>query len=427
MLDLPPSSSPSEVDPSDSPGGFQSQSPRRLPGLYGREAQKAPGLGEWQASPRAAGVKPQAPCTGGQQPRERGQRGRSLWEARGGLVHFSSLSLPGFSHLPSGLYPSYLHLNHLEPPSSGSPLLSQLGQPSIFDTQKDGFYLPAPGAPGALHSQAPSSRTPGGHSSGASAKGSSREGAAKERAGRGGEPPPLFGKKDARAREEASAMQSLIKYSGSFAREAGTVRPGACGKKSPFGGLGTMKPEPALTGTTASTATTTTTGAPRAQARLPHPGGPAPAGGRQLKRDPERPESAKAFGREGSGAQGEVEVRHPPVGIAVAVARQKDSGGGGRLGTGLADQERSLSLSNVKGHGRADEDCGDERARHREERLLGARLDRDQEKLLRGCLAGFGGAGHGRADEDCGDERARHREERLLGARLDRDQEKLLR
>lgn len=46
------------------------------------------------------------------------------------------LSLAGFSHLPSGLYPSYLHLNHLEAPSSGSPLLSQLGQPSIFDTQK---------------------------------------------------------------------------------------------------------------------------------------------------------------------------------------------------------------------------------------------------------------------------------------------------
>ncbi|KAF6083360.1 trinucleotide repeat containing 18 [Phyllostomus discolor] len=649
---------------------------------------------------------------------------------------------PGFSHLPSGLYPSYLHLNHLEPPSSGSPLLSQLGQPSIFDTQKDGFYLPAPGAPGALHSQAPSSRTPGGHSSGAPAKGSSREGPAKERAGRGGEPPPLFGKKDPRAREEAagprgvvdltqearaegrqdrgghlrlaerlspflaepgpprapgvptadsksknpplpsahglcngagdpglpalmaeaargakdatrqdestrlrradallpgpcpcpsplpplppgkgppappagsagtfasqpgpagvytifpaaaarepgrehrvvaptfvpsveafderpgpiqiasqardararereaarpgvlqappgsprpppdrpeglreknsvirslkrpppaeapptraaraspdpraylpakellkpeaeprpcernprgpaaaqqaaklfgleptrppppagpehkwkpfelgnfattqmavlaaqhhhasraeeeasaskkayldpggtlpraaaacarpspdlhaaahgpgegSAMQSLIKYSGSFAREAGPVRPGGCGKKSPFGGLGTMKPEPAPTAT----------GAPRSQARLPHPGGPAPAGGRQLKRDPERPESAKAFGREGSGAQGEAEVRHPPVGIAVAVARQKDSGGSGRLGAGLADQERSLSLGNVKGHGRADEDCGDERARHRDERLLGARLDRDQEKLLR--------------------------------------------
>lgn len=49
---------------------------------------------------------------------------------------FSLFSVTGFSHLPSGLYPSYLHLSHLEPPSSGSPLLSQLGQPSIFDTQK---------------------------------------------------------------------------------------------------------------------------------------------------------------------------------------------------------------------------------------------------------------------------------------------------
>lgn len=116
----------------------------------------------------------------------------------------------GFSHLPSGLYPSYLHLNHLEPPSSGSPLLSQLGQPSIFDTQKDGFYLPAPGAPGALHSHTPSSRTPGGHSSGASTKGSSREGPAKERAGRGGEPPPLFGKKDPRAREEAAGLRGVV-------------------------------------------------------------------------------------------------------------------------------------------------------------------------------------------------------------------------
>ncbi|XP_021563142.1 trinucleotide repeat-containing gene 18 protein-like, partial [Carlito syrichta] len=34
-------------------------------------------------------------------------------------------------------------------------------------------------------------------------------------------------------------------------------------------------------------------------------------------------------------------------------------------------------------HGRADEDCAEGRARHREERLLGARLERDQEKLLR--------------------------------------------
>jgi len=134
-------------------------------------------------------------------------------------------------------------------------------------------------------------------------------------------------------------MQSLIKYSGSFAREAVAVRPGGCGKKSPFGGLGTMKPEPIPT----------SAGPPRAQARLTHPGVPTAGGGRQLKRDPERPESAKTFGREGSGAQGEAEVRHPPVGIAVAVARQKDSGSSSRLGPGLIDQERSLSLNNVKG------------------------------------------------------------------------------
>lgn len=33
------------------------------------------------------------------------------------------------------------------------------------------------------------------------------------------------------------------------------------------------------------------------------------------------------------------------------------------------------------GHGRTDDEC--DRARHREDRLLGTRLDRDQEKLLR--------------------------------------------
>ncbi|XP_048185909.1 trinucleotide repeat-containing gene 18 protein isoform X5 [Perognathus longimembris pacificus] len=634
------------------------------------------------------------------------------------MVHlWAAHAHEGFAHLPSSLYPSYLHLNHLEPPSSGSPLLSQLGQPSIFDTQKDGFYLPAPGAPSALHSHAASSRTPGGPA----AKGSARDVAGKERTGRGGsggggEPPPLFGKKDPRAREEvagprgvvdltqearnegrqdrgpprladrlspfvaevkakgavppapgarslcggpgdaglppalvaeaaarqdegarllrppaprpcasppplrpppcpappgpagvfaafrepgrehrvvaptfvpsveafeeragpiqiasqardararerdvarpgvlqappgsprtdprpdlpeilreknsvirtlkrppppvpvpvpvpeaapargaparaspapkeppkpegepracdraargpgahaahaasaarllgleparpvapaapepkwkplelghlataqmaalaaqhhhagragpgpgpdddalaaakkayldpgaalprspaacarpgaadlgeASAMQSLIKYSGSFARDATALRPAGAGtRKNPFGGLGTMKPEP----------TPAAAGAPRgAQARVPHPAAPAPTAGRQLKRDPERPESAKAFGRDVPGAQGEAEVRHPPVGIAVAVARQKDSGGSGRLGPGLGDQERPLSLSSGKGHGRAEEGCVDERSRHREERLLGGRLDREQEKLLR--------------------------------------------
>lgn len=54
-------------------------------------------------------------------------------------------------------------------------------------------------------------------------------------------------------------------------------------------------------------------------------------------------------------------------------------GGGHVLGTHGA--WRDLDSLRSTGHSR-DEDCGDERARMREDRLL-ARLDRDQEKLLR--------------------------------------------
>lgn len=35
------------------------------------------------------------------------------------------------------------------------------------------------------------------------------------------------------------------------------------------------------------------------------------------------------------------------------------------------------------GHGRSEDDCGDERSRHRDSHLLAGRLERDQEKLLR--------------------------------------------
>lgn len=132
-------------------------------------------------------------------------------------------------------------------------------------------------------------------------------------------PPPSHG--------EGSAMQSLIKYSGSFAKEASS-RQGA-GKKTPFGGLGNMKLDPGRQPS------------PKVQQLLSH------QAGKQLKKEPERPESAKSFGRESIGSQGEVEVRHLPVGIAVAVARQKDNSSGGKLG--LVDRDRSFSLSNVKG------------------------------------------------------------------------------
>ncbi|KAG7281180.1 hypothetical protein CRUP_032883, partial [Coryphaenoides rupestris] len=97
----------------------------------------------------------------------------------------------------------------------------------------------------------------------------------------------------------------------------------------------------------------------------------------QLKREQERPDSARSFGREGEG-----EVRHPPVGIAVAVARQRDSGSStSKLNGGPPDVQRPLLLqqtSNIK-----DEDRGEDRARHHDDRLLSGRLEREQEKVLR--------------------------------------------
>lgn len=56
-----------------------------------------------------------------------------------GIKHVFLFCFPfsaGFSHLPNGLYPSYIPLSHLEPPSAGSPLLAQLGQHSLFESQK---------------------------------------------------------------------------------------------------------------------------------------------------------------------------------------------------------------------------------------------------------------------------------------------------
>ncbi|KAJ8251031.1 hypothetical protein GJAV_G00216360 [Gymnothorax javanicus] len=155
---------------------------------------------------------------------------------------------------------------------------------------------------------------------------------------------------------EVSAMQSLIKYSGSFAKGPSS-RPGS-DSRSPFGGLGSMKLEGGQSG------------GPKTLHIPPH------QLGKQLKRDPERPESAKSFGRESIGSQGEVEVRHPPVGIAVAVARQRENGSK----PGLGDRERPL-MGSIKGSGHTEEDRGDEGVR--EDRLLPGRLEREQEKLLR--------------------------------------------
>lgn len=159
---------------------------------------------------------------------------------------------------------------------------------------------------------------------------------------------------------EVSAMQSLIKYSGNFSSESGS-RHGS-DSRSPFGGLGSLKLEAGYPGVS----------------RVQHL--PPQQPGKQLKKEPERPESAKSFGRDGSSSQGEAEVRHPPVGIAVAVARQRDNSS---KPSSASDRDRPLLGGPIKGPIHTEEEQGDERPRHRDERLLSGRVEREQEKVLR--------------------------------------------
>uniref|UniRef100_A0A3Q4GAE1 Trinucleotide repeat containing 18 n=1 Tax=Neolamprologus brichardi TaxID=32507 RepID=A0A3Q4GAE1_NEOBR len=137
--------------------------------------------------------------------------------------------------------------------------------------------------------------------------------------------------------KEVSAMQSLIKYSGNFAAEGPGSSRNITDGRGPFGGLGNigMERDRIAVGSGGS-----------GTLRMP-----------QLKREQERPDSARSFGREGEG-----EVRHPPVGIAVAVARQRDSGATSK---------------------QTNEERGEDRARHHNDRLLAGRLEREQEKVLR--------------------------------------------
>lgn len=121
---------------------------------------------------------------------------------------------------------------------------------------------------------------------------------------------------------EVSAMQSLIKYSGNFSGEVMSKH--GADSRNPFGGLGNLKLE-----------------APQhMSSKAQH------LSGKQLKREPERPESAKSFNRDGSSSQGEAEVRHPPVGIAVAVARQRDNSS--KLSS-VSDRDRPILPGGIKG------------------------------------------------------------------------------
>lgn len=124
-----------------------------------------------------------------------------------------------------------------------------------------------------------------------------------------------------REHNEVSAMQSLIKYSGNFSGEM--ISKHGTDSRTPFGGLGSLKLEAAHHANS------------KAQYLL----------GKQLKREPERPESAKSFSRDGSASQGEGEVRHPPVGIAVAVARRRDNN---KLSS-VSERDRPILGGGIKG------------------------------------------------------------------------------
>ncbi|KAM8845546.1 trinucleotide repeat-containing gene 18 protein isoform 1-T2 [Spinachia spinachia] len=161
---------------------------------------------------------------------------------------------------------------------------------------------------------------------------------------------------------EVSAMQSLIKYSGNFAAEGpGSARHAADGR-GPFGGLANV-------GMNAERDKERERDRDRDRVL----GGAALRVPPQLKREQERPDSARSFGREGEG-----EVRHPPVGIAVAVARQRDSGSTSKPSGGPSDTQRNLLQSAIK-----DEERGEDRGRLHTDRLLANRLEREQEKVLR--------------------------------------------
>lgn len=149
---------------------------------------------------------------------------------------------------------------------------------------------------------------------------------------------------------EVSAMQSLIKYSGNFPAEGPGSSRHIAEARGPFGGLGNI----GIAGERErdrEREREQERDRERERERQRERVGIGPGGSGalrvppQLKREQERPDSARSFGREGDG-----EVRHPPVGIAVAVARQRDSGSTSKQTSGPSDTQRPLLQTAIKGN-----------------------------------------------------------------------------
>ncbi|XP_029013800.1 BAH and coiled-coil domain-containing protein 1 isoform X4 [Betta splendens] len=159
---------------------------------------------------------------------------------------------------------------------------------------------------------------------------------------------------------ESSAMKSLLKYSNQ-------QQPLLLSQKSPFGGLGSLKSGPAG-GSCALQGNKQT---------LPSRKGPA--------NDNERPDYSGRGRDMGESGHGESEVRQPPVGIAVAVARQREPPC--RSADSHPNNRQGRVHPSVKGQTRtmypSDPTTEDERKRMSGEQIGLACLDRERDAYIR--------------------------------------------
>ncbi|XP_051530152.1 BAH and coiled-coil domain-containing protein 1-like isoform X2 [Myxocyprinus asiaticus] len=167
---------------------------------------------------------------------------------------------------------------------------------------------------------------------------------------------------------ESNAMRNLMKYS--------SQQPLLFSQKSPFGGLGCLKQGAAPGERSERNYKSSSCALQEAKQILPP---------RRASSSGEN-EHSERVGKDSGEAQGEGEVRQPPVGIAVAVARQREPLC--RLSDGHpTHSHQSRVMPSMKGVGcpmyPLDQDMDKERKRVCEEQLGLPQFDRERELLLR--------------------------------------------